>query len=171
MDEQKLLSVIIQNTYSTADLNRRISLAREYLEGLLFSGNTANPADFAKKRTLTPEETLSFAQWDKDLISGFTPDNVYARFDGLKEEAKKLPVITVYLPFNPDSGEAAKIGIWLRKTLADPRIVMDIKTKTELLGGCAYVWKGVYHEFSLHHFVKKNKEEIKEVLEEYERKD
>lgn len=170
MDEQKLLSTIIQNTYSTADLNRRISLARQYTEGLLFAGEMTSPADFAKKRSLNLEDGQSLAQWDKEFFSEFTPENVYARFNKLKEEAKKLPVITVYLPFNPDYDDIVRIGIWLRKTLADPRIVMDIKINPNLLGGCAYVWKGVYHEFSLHHFVKKNKEEIKKVFEEYERK-
>jgi len=50
--------------------------------------------------------------------------------------------------------------VWLRENLDQPRLVFDFKVDPSLIGGCAFVYKGVYKDYSLRARISDNKDKI-----------
>ena len=73
-----------------------------------------------------------------------------------------------YIPMLFGAQEYKRLGAWFREQVS-PRMVLDIKIDPSVAGGCAFVWKGIYHDFSFKNFMSKHEAELKEAIRIYGR--
>lgn len=167
MNENQILSTILPTTFTKAAFYRRLRLLREFLEHKYFEGEPESKIeDFLREgnASRTDVHTLSFVR--NKLYRTFTRENIYKILNNLLDAIKELPVVTVYLSNEPTEGETVNLGKWFRKHL-DPHLIMDIRLDPTLHTGCAFVWKGIYHNFSLRFYLNKEKKRVLEIVEEY----
>lgn len=172
----ELLETILTNTYTKEDLQHRLTLLREFMEYQFFKPHEKTNVvyllnEFIDQKKESRDEFNALNAWDYPFYSRFNKENVYENLKEIEKEAEKLPVITIYLPFNLPIFEAPKLGKWLRANI-DPKILAEIKSDPSLIGGCSLVYKGEYRDLSLRFYIEKHKEAIRKVLESYlERKE
>lgn len=160
-----LLGTIIETTYTQVDLHRRLRLLRMYLESVYFSENHTGKKleTFLKTNDATKGDIVAILKWLEELESHFTESNFYEEIESLLKESESIAVITVYLPFNPEEEEKAKICIWLREEL-QKNVFIDLKLDQTLLGGCALVVDGKYGNFSLRKRITDKKTMIQDTI-------
>ena len=167
MTEKQIVEFILKTTYTTSDLNRRLNLFREFLEYKFFTGKeNVKFDDFAIERTIPSPDMMVISKWDETFSLSFTKVNVYKLLDRVKSLLSEFPVITVYLPFTPDENQILTLIEWLNKNV-HPQILIDLRKNEALVLGCAFAWKGVYHDYSLHFFMEKNRNALLKLLSDY----
>jgi hypothetical protein len=166
MTSDQILTSIIKNTYTKAEILRRITLLRQYLEQMFFSGMVDRVSDNLRKLGASTEDVAEITSWGDEFFASFTRENTYDILNEVSKAVENLPIVTVYLAIVPFDEDVKELGNWFRKHL-DPKAMLDIRTNTSLIGGCAYVWNGVYREFALHYFLSKNVDEIAKIISQY----
>lgn len=169
MDDTALLSQFIKETYTKKDIARRLRLLREYFEGGFFTFTEMEVTKFLLGKHATMDDIHVFVSWGKDFYDAFSKETMYARINALHEAVKKLPHVVMYIPYEPVPAEIVKLGKWCRQNIGGD-LVVDLRTDITLLGGCAFVWKGVYRDYSLRYYMRKKKAEITRLVTEYVQK-
>lgn len=145
---------LLQETYTKAELKRRVQLAREYYENEYF----VEQADRSGEQVVEA--------WTKELKGEFRPGNLYQFFEQLAEEVERLPEIKIYLAFTPGPPQIKRIVTWLRANV-DARILADFKINPRLWAGCGLAWRGVYRNFSLAVQLQARRAEIIAILDQH----
>lgn len=157
MDE--IISAILKDTYSLAQLKHRLRILKANLLLTFFGGSeqdSISPADLAWLKSLP----AAFYQ-------KFTRENVYKIFSELDDAALKLNVLTLYLSFDADEGAVSQIGSYGRRTFNAPFLLLDIKKDPALIAGTAISWKGVYRDYSLRSRMALKKNELWEGFKKF----
>ncbi|MBU1032252.1 hypothetical protein KKE03_05040 [Patescibacteria group bacterium] len=152
-----ILNTILKDTFSHTLLNHRVKLLKSNLLKTFFGG--ASP-------TLTPSDLNWLKSFPESFYRNFNKDNVYQIFSDLEQNYAKLPILTIYLAFEPDEATVANIGAFTRKTFGLP-FMLDIKLDPRLIAGAALSWKGVYRDFSLRTRIEEKKEEISQSFKKF----
>ncbi|MBI3486106.1 hypothetical protein HY025_04155 [Candidatus Daviesbacteria bacterium] len=149
--EDQILNTILKDTYTQTQLNRRLRLLKESL----------NNQFFGVKNNLFIE--LEDQNWldslDKTIFSQFSQENFNAQFQKLEELGKQIPVLSLYLSFDPPLEEIAKLSNYFRTNFS-PNFLFEIKLDPNLVAGSALVWKGVYKDYSLRKYIDDQKERL-----------
>lgn len=149
--DQEILTTILKDTFSLSQFKTRVRLLKANLLKTFFGGETA---------TESPSQDLN---WLKSLppylYQQFNKDNVYDLFSELEQASSKLPILTMYLAFEPDDITVSNLGTFARKTFG-LSLMLDIKFDPNLIAGTAFVWKGVYRDYSLKAKIENMKGEI-----------
>lgn len=152
------LTIILKDTFTLTQLKNRVRTVKTNLLKKFFGG-----AD-----NLQPE--VQDLNWLSSLpvsfYQQFTKDNVYKIFDDIEKVIQKLPVLTIYLTFEPDTNATYQLGTFARKTYSSS-LLLDIKLDVNLIAGCALVWKGVYRDYSLRSKLEGKKAEILENFKKF----
>ena len=159
--EDRLLAIMLSNTYTKADFKRRLRILREYIEatGFTTGGKKTTIAAWLKTKTEPIVDALAVTTWSKDIDELLHTKNIYQVAQQLEEHVHALPVVTIYLPFTPPEDEIPQIGEWARKNL-DPNVLMETRIDQYVTGGCGIVWKGVYRDFSLNFIMDKKRDAV-----------
>lgn len=171
MQTSALLDIMLKNTYIKSDLYRRVGLLKEFLEHTFFSGHLQESSqdlflEFLREKGVEgSEDTKALLEWGA-IAQGFTDGNLRERLVNLDNEIKELPTIITYFPMAFGTKEYEMLGKWFREQVS-PRMVLDVKIDPSTAGGCAFVWKGIYHDFSFKNFMGKHEPELKEALRTY----
>jgi hypothetical protein len=166
MDQHELQNILLETTYTKTDYLRRVRIIREYLEERFFKGNDLRFPDYLGLIKASQHDREAFSMWNDEIMRFFTKDNVYTLINSLAENIKVLPVLTVYLPVNLDDYQIDELGKWFRKSLS-PILIMDIHCNPAIISGCAYVWNGKYHDFSLHKLIDIKQDIVNRIISEY----
>jgi hypothetical protein len=166
MDEAKLTEKLIEKTYTRKDMARRLRFLREYFEGGYFTFSEDDVTKFLVKKRAITDDIEAFMGFGEDFFRTFTKETFYKKIQGIAEAVRKLPVVTVYIPYEPVPAEIVRLGKWFREHIGKTT-VLEIKTDATLLGGCAFVFKGTYRDYSLRYYMMKKREEISKVITEY----
>lgn len=146
-----LLTAILKDTYTLAQLKYRVSLLKNYLLQNLFGSQ--QKLEFGVKD----------ANWLKslppDFYQNFNKDNVYRLLADIEKQKEGLKNLTIYLTFEPDDFTLNQIGAYARKSFGE-QILLDVKYDPNLIAGCSLVWKGVYKDYSLKAQLKEKQSEI-----------
>lgn len=138
--EQKL-SIILQNTYSLSSLKIRMRVLKNYLAKSFFGGIDIK---IDNKRDLAWLNSLP-----KTFFDNFNKSNMMESLTQLNHLTEQLQTITIYLAFEVTSEAEEQIGIKVRTTLEKPNLLLDIRYNPSLLAGAAFVWNGIYRDYSL----------------------
>src|SRR3989338_5603413 len=147
MNVSQIEQIILQNTFSKTDYLRRLTILREFLEKKYFSDGSITFLDFLNQIKASQHDREATVFWEEHFFNLFTKDNLY------------LPVML-------DDYQIDDLGRWFRTNI-NPEVLMDIKINLLMVSGCAYVWKGKYHDLSLHYFLSKKQSIINKIIEAY----
>ena len=157
---------VVDKTYTKTDIVRRTRFLREYMEKTFFTPEEHEMTKFLISRQATTEDIDSFLSWGEEFFKTFTRENTYKIVSAINDFAKHMPQVVLYIPYEPVPAETVKLGKWFRKSV-HREILMDLHTDPTLLGGCAFVWRGIYRDYSLRYYMLKKREEIHKLISEY----
>lgn len=166
-------SAILKNTYTLYALYKRLDLLQRFFEHYFFEGEATagRRAQLLQEYYRDADADLRFhigaiAAWDGEVLDSFTAQNLYDRLQVLKQSAKELPVVTLYVPTHLTSEQLGPIGIWCR-AYVHTSIMLDMRVDPSSVGGCTLVYNNVFHDFSLSYFVSKQRSELVKLVHEY----
>lgn len=149
----EILAIILKDAYSLARLRYRIRILKSTLLGTFFGGRDTNGA-------VAPEDLNWLKSLPTSFYQQFNKDNVYKIFADLDSQTAKLPVLTLYLTFEPDEVSLSQISAYIKQNFPVSALLLDIKLDPNLIAGTALVWKGVYKDYSLRSKIEGRKGEI-----------
>ncbi|OGE37328.1 hypothetical protein A3D79_00090 [Candidatus Daviesbacteria bacterium RIFCSPHIGHO2_02_FULL_39_8] len=161
--EKKILTTILNNTYTLSQLRKRVNILKNYLT-LRFFGNSQEWEKQANQ--FDPEEIAWLQNLDETFWQNFNKDNVYPIFEEIEKNLAKANILNVYLPFETNSQIAATLGQYMRK-LFDRVILFDIKLDPSLIAGCALSWQGIYKDYSLRKKIADNRIQLMESFKKF----
>ncbi len=153
-----ILNIILKDTYTVSQLKRRVRMLQYYFQQKFFQS--------AINEAISPEDAAWFKTLPASFLNLFNKDNLSQIIAQLSSQINKMPVITVFLPFEASEGTLDQIGIKAR-SLFNPALVLDIKYNPSLTAGCAISWKGIYKDFSLHSRIEERKPAILESFKKF----
>jgi len=162
----KIVSIMLENTYTTDDLIERIGLMRKYYGVKLFTeGNTATLADVVASEC-EPHTLTAVEQWEERFAeSDVQSIVVYEALDTVQEELAGIPSVTLYVPVRFDAEQVESFGAWFRENV-QPNMLLSLRIDPRATGGCGFVWNDVYHDFSLHYYLDKERDAVTELVNE-----
>lgn len=171
--QEKLPVAIVKNTYSVASLYRRVDLLQRFLEHFFFEG-TSQDGDRAQLfRSYYREvdadmrhHVAAVAAWDGSVFDSFTAQNLYERIQAIKQAAKDLPHLTLYVPVHLTSMQIEPVGVWCR-VYVQPDIMLDLRVDPAAVGGCALAYNDAFHDFSFSYFVTKERSALVKLVHDY----
>lgn len=168
-DTTTVLESLCTNTYTVADMRRRLGLLQESAELALFNDETTDvvvaiKAAIAKRGR--ESDVAAVADWDDAVFSQFTTNNIREHIAALQQAVDALPIMTLYIPVAFPSEELAAMADWCRQECA-PQLLFDVQIDPAMAGGCAFVWNDTYHDFSFKAQSKKQPGVITEHLNTY----
>jgi len=166
MEEKELLSQLISLSYTKTDITRRLRILREFFEQKYYSSGGRSLEEFLKTAKCTKEDSGMLLSLDSKFYKNFTKSNTYPCLAKLDRLLNKEEVIHVYLPYEPMAEEKEKIGSWFKKNISK-NVILDIQVDSSITLGCAFAYKGIYHNFSLKYFMDIKRGEISQLLDKY----
>ncbi|MBI2329999.1 hypothetical protein HYU94_01270 [Candidatus Daviesbacteria bacterium] len=165
------LAIILKDTYSLTQLKSRLRILKSSLLKTFFGGSTGSTPGESPSTSLgtsgpifevniLPQDLNWLKSLPENFYRQFNKDNVYKIFTELEAQIPKLPILTMYLVFEPDFMSLGQIGATVRKTFVQPTLLLDIKLNPGLIAGIALVWKGIYKDYSVKAKIEQRKEEI-----------
>ena len=152
--EEELFKAILTDTYTARKLQKRVRVLKMYMLGKIFNSST-QPLD----ENEMAEEKAWFESISFKFESQITKDNVYQIFANLEARIKAIRLLTVYVAFDMPQDEITRLGKALRQVYGE-QFLFDIKFDPNVIGGAAFVWNGVYRDFSVRSMVESRKQEI-----------
>jgi hypothetical protein len=166
MTADTLITTILAHAFTKAEVHRHLWLVRTYLERHWFGGvNGGTLEDFYAHEGAGDRERAIASALSGDMTS-LTKETMYPVLDAAQEKIQSLPFLSVSTPMAADDATVVRIGTWLRKNVHDT-IVIDIVTDPNVVGGCAFAYRGYRHDFGLHRSMIKNREKIRGILHDY----
>jgi hypothetical protein len=166
MDTQEMITTILKTSYTKNDIGRRLRLLREYMEKCFFTPIQEDMTKFLISQQATTDDIDTFIRWGDEFFKAFSKNTLYKFIIAMSEHMKAMPIVTLYIPYEPVPAEVIKIGKWFRMNVNEG-VLMDLHTDPSLLGGCAFVWHGIYRDYSLRYYMLKKREAIERIIEEY----
>jgi hypothetical protein len=156
----KIISTMLENTYTTDDLIERLGLMRLYYGKKIF----------AKGATLTINDVLDgeceaytldiLRQWEKSFeTNNIQPIVVYEALDTVQEEVASMPSVILYVPVRFTGEHVVRFGTWFR-THVQPNILLTLRVDPRAAGGCSLIWKNTYYDFSMHYYIQRHRDDI-----------
>lgn len=153
-----LLTIILKNTFSQAQLKHRLRILKTKLQQTFFGSTEAS--------SLSSEDLNWLQSLPKEFYQQFNKDNIYQIFSGFDIKIQKLSTLVLYLTFEPDEDSLFQIGTFTRKTFSQI-VLLDIKFDPNLIAGCALSFRGVYKDYSLRAKMETRKSEILEGFKKF----
>jgi hypothetical protein len=161
------LHALCLNTYTVADLHRRIGLLKASLEKILFSSQPTHAEAVLYAQTIAEEKDKeALAQWPHEVWERFDAQNLTTQLQMLTQSVELLPVLVVYVPVEFDSEATASLGTWCRDNIS-PKLLLDLHVDPAVTGGCAVVSRDTYVDLSLHSKLKEHKGAVTKLLNSY----
>ena len=145
--ENNLITIFFQTTYSLQQAKARLRLLRAYLMRSFYQQNQ------------TPENDPWLLSLGDTFYKEFTRDTVYKKLRVIEDEVLKIQPLALYIAFDIPEEEVNNLGLWFRKNCTSP-ILFDIRHDPNLIGGCSFVWHGVYKDYSVRSTIELNKDKI-----------
>jgi hypothetical protein len=156
----KIISTMLRNTYTTDELVSRLGLMRKFYEKRLFAdGENVTLKEVIESEC--DEATLeALEEWNKYFTDAeIQPIVIYEALDTVQEDLGGVPAITLYVPVRFTTKQIEGLGIWFRENV-QPNILLSLRIDPRTTGGCSFIWKDIYYDFSLRYFIDKQQEEI-----------
>lgn len=157
--ENKILDRILQNTYTLTSLRKRIKALKEKMNIELYNLKV-------ESKELDKEEAAWVDSLGPDFLSQFKRDDFHEVFEELDKSISALQPLVIYLAFDPGPSQIILIGAWLRQNY-NKTFIFDIKIDPSLIAGCAFIWRGVYKDYSLKGRLQENQDKISSAFKSY----
>ena len=156
----KIISTILENTYTTDDLIERLGLMRLYYGKRIFSKGATLTIDDVLGTECESHTLEALRMWEERFqTNNIQPIVVYEALDTVQEEVAGMPSVVVYVPVRFTGEHVVRFGTWFR-THVQPNILLTLRVDPRSAGGCSLIWKDMYYDFSLHYYIQRNREDI-----------
>ncbi len=166
----KVISIVLANTYTVNDLMRRFALLRNYLEAKLFGGREGGSITL---ETLLMREradegaVVALKAWNEAFsFEKISLESLHAMLPSVEEDIRGLPILRLYTPVELDVTQTNRVGNWVRTHL-DPNLMLELHVDARAVGGCAFVWRDTFRDYSLRHFVHMRREKVVAMFDKY----
>jgi hypothetical protein len=164
------LHALCLNTYTVADMHRRIGLLKASLEKVLFSNASADDVAqeaVAYAQSIAEEKDKdAVVQWELEVWKRFDAQNLSTQLEVLTKSVALLPVLIVYIPVEFDVVATASLGTWCRENIS-AKLLLDLHVDPAVTGGCAVVSRDTYVDLSLHSKLREHTGAVTELLNTY----
>lgn len=164
-----LLDNLLNTTYTNTAAHRRLGLLRHGLEVVLYQDEQESVTAGWQAYTATidnPADRTTLQALGTDWLASVTTSNVASTLEQLQTELALLPVFRLTVPCTLDEDAAATISDWCRTNL-QPKVLLALTVDPDTVGGCAFVWNDVYHEYTLSTRLRAAPRTIPELLQTY----
>jgi|GEM_PF-2180618 len=167
-----MLDVVLSNTYTSAAVQQRIALLKEFLEHVFYGADPGGQPTlerfdaFVKEHGVELVHADAVREWGNALFARVTAGTFYAELNALLNELKSVPVLTLYTAVKFPVPEMARMAQQLRDHLGKT-ILLDDHVDPQLAVGCAFVWNGIYHDYSWSFFISRKREELATLVRRY----
>lgn len=163
----KIISTILENTYTTDDLIERLGLMRMYYGKRIYTKDTASTLDEVLGTECEAHTLEALRQWEEHFAKDkIQPVLVYEALDSVQEEVAKLPSVVLYVPVRFANAHVVRFGAWFR-TNVQPNILLTLHVDPRSAGGCSLIWKNTYYDFSLHYYMQRTRDDIVSMFNTY----
>lgn len=150
---EEILTIILKDTFSLTQFKHRLRVLKANLLKTFF-GNEAQDS------IATPQDLNWLKSLPENFYQKFNKENVYDIFSELEKTSNRLPILTMYLTFEPDEASLSQLGSFSRKTFNFPTLLLDNKFNPNLIAGTSLVWKGIQKDYSFKSKIEARKDEI-----------
>lgn len=166
-----IFSTLIKEFYTTQDIHLATGLLKEFFNIHLFKSGQHEDYRTDLKKFLKEHDDAEhmgrrLLSFNDSFYKHFTKDSVADIFKALESEIETHPQVILYIPALLPDEETKKLGEWFRKNV-EADVLLDLKVDRLAIGGCMFVWKGVYYDFSLRYFLKKKEKEVTAAIRSY----
>ena len=166
------LQDLLDTTYTKENFQRKSMLLKEFFSKWFFKehGDMSlkdNLSSFLDENNIGEALKESLLALSDNFYNHFTKDNMGDVLSDLDSEVEKKPILTMYIPTVLPPVEVLKLGKWVRTNIQKD-IFLNLDIDSSSIGGCAFVWNGVYHDFSLKYYFDKNRTEVKNLVRGFE---
>jgi F0F1-type ATP synthase delta subunit len=166
---EELFTSLHSRIYRHTDLHSVMMELKEFLEKFFFSDYFSGKSNVQALHHYIDENDLPVKVVDilrsipDSFLDRFGANTLYDQIARLEELLSQTPLLTIYVPVELEPEHYEHLGNWVREHV-NPQLVFDTKLDSTVIGGCAFVWNGTYHDYSLRYFIKQNHQEIIEAL-------
>lgn len=166
MDAQKIIAIIVQNTYTKESLIRRLRIFRILLEKRFFRFSQNTDMNL-KDLNIDMDDRNAVANWLEKTSYMFDQRNIYTLLKKISKDIEKLPNIIFYIAcIIEDPQYLQKISAWVRTNIA-PDAFLELKVDPHKVGGLAFVQEGVLKDYSIEYFMKQKRKDILDLIGSY----
>lgn len=156
----KIISIMLQNTYTSDDLVKRLGWLRVFYSEHLFNGKGEDSLKTILGKECEEENIQVLQEWIDDFKkNNLLEHEVYEAINEIEKKVSTLETITLYVPIKFSHQYIARFGKWFRENVQRDTL-LTLRTNPEVSGGCGVVFNDVYHDFSLRYFIKKSRAEL-----------
>ena len=112
------------------------------------------------------EETNWLNTYGVQFLSDFQKETFYQSIGKIEQLVSQIKPLTIYISFPADEESIKNIGIKVRETYSQ-KVVIDLKYDPDLIGGCAFIWNGVYRDYSIRNTLKLDREKLLESFKSF----
>lgn len=160
------LPVVLSNSYTRRDITRRLTILRQYLEAIHFSGNKAKPGDILSSITQEESDRDAVLAWKFGSTGDFGRTHMYKTLEAIRKAIEALPTVLLYLAYLPDEKSLTELGRWVRKNVGDTTL-LDIRFDAGAVGGARIAYEGKFGDYSLHRTFEQHRADIDSVLRRF----
>lgn len=144
---------IYKNINTTLDRTEYVEFLEE-VAGKIFE-NGINIETYLKEKSPydTGKKLLKYISNDGVLINN--PGRIQKSIGSLKRDILDLPIVQLYLAFEPSSEMVKKLGKWAQENL-DYKILFNIHVDSDLIAGTVIESNGYRQDYSLSTLIKKS---------------
>lgn len=166
----QVVTIVLENTFTTDDLSERLALLKAYLQLRLFGDDADRKhslESFFTEQSVPNATQHALKEWlDVFDERKLTLKTVYDSLDDVEEEVKGIPQVTLYVPKVLSNESYGKLCTWFR-TNVQQNLLLSVRVDVAVTGGCGVVWNNVYHDLSFRYFMRKHKKDIVNMFETY----
>jgi hypothetical protein len=156
--EEKILDKILITTYTMGSLKRRLKALKSRLSEQFYGGDT--------NIEMVHEESNWLNTYGVQFLSDFQKETFYQSIGKIEQLVNQIKPLTIYISFPADEESIKNIGIKVRETYSQ-KVVIDLKYDPDLIGGCAFIWNGVYRDYSIRNTLKLDREKLLESFKSF----
>lgn len=167
--DELLFLKLLKHTYTRANFYYRLEILKEFLEYVFFVRKDTEVQNiemfkqFLQKRKEDETTKSVLVTLDDALLLEFTPTNLYEVVQQVKHRIKTLPIIVVYVPARFPPKEVIRLGEWFRTHLLSS-LLLSLQVDPSVAGGCAFVWKNIYYDFSFKYFLNSKRDKLISIM-------
>lgn len=151
---------MLQNTYTSDDLVERLGLMRKFYNMCLFTEHKNVTVREVIQDDCDEHTLFALEYW----VSVFTKENiqplvVFETLDTVQEDISGMPSVILYVPVRFTPEQVEYFGKWFRENV-QPNVLLTLRIDPRATGGCSFIWKNTFFDFSLKYFIDKQRDAI-----------
>lgn len=168
---EEIVNMIVSNTYTVQDLERRLGVLRGCVEAALFTETDMPYLEECAVYLDTHASAVdahAVREWGESVLNAFSQSNVRTLIKKIQTMAEELPILTIYVPCEFSDPEIKPISEWCRKEESQ-HMMLDVHVDAAVVGGCAFIAGDTYQEISFTTRLQESPQLITNLLSGYAR--